>query len=163
MIWKTEGNPEELAPLDEHGNPKYKGKKRGRKPKAKKRKMNQNREKRKPTGYTVFMAENHPAVRAANPSLTSPEVIAEVAKQWKNLNDEQQQAWKERANGSSHVGDEDDAGNNTERIQDETANDEEQEQQNEDSGGEFEDEDVDGDEEHSDIPPATKKYRRQKK
>ena len=43
----------ELAPLDEHGVPKYKGKKRGRKPKKRKRMRNPNAPKRKHTAYTL--------------------------------------------------------------------------------------------------------------
>lgn len=48
-ITNTNTNTEE-APLDEHGNPKYKGKKRGRKPKKRKRCLTK---KRGHTAYTL--------------------------------------------------------------------------------------------------------------
>jgi hypothetical protein len=87
----------DLAPLDEHGNPKYRGKKRGRKPKPRKRKVNPNREKRKHTGYTLFMQENHRIVKASSPNLQNKDVISFVAKQWKDLREDQKIEWKERA------------------------------------------------------------------
>ena len=84
--------------MDEHGIPKYKGKKRGRKPKNRKRKSNPNRRKRQHTAYTLFVQETYPGVKAANPNLPSKEVISIVAKQWGNeLSKEEKHAWKMRA------------------------------------------------------------------
>ena len=53
-------DPTELPPLDEKGQPKYKGKKRGRKPKVRKRKLQVDRPKRQHTGYALFMQETYP-------------------------------------------------------------------------------------------------------
>lgn len=46
-------SPYEAAPLDENGIPKYKGKKRGRKPKKRVRRRNPNAKKRSHTAYTL--------------------------------------------------------------------------------------------------------------
>lgn len=92
---------DELAPLDEHGKPKYTGKKRGRKPKPKKRRRKPGTPKRKHTGYTLFMAEHYPQVKMAMagrvPEAQSKDVISSVANSWKSLSDEDKEAWKERA------------------------------------------------------------------
>ena len=90
-------DPTELPPLDEKGLPKYKGKKRGRKPKVKKRKMKADRPKRKHTGYTLFMQETYPNVKVEYPDVPSKELISLVAKQWKDLGIDGKSAWKERA------------------------------------------------------------------
>ena len=92
---------DELAPLDEHGKPKYTGKKRGRKPKPKKRRRKPGTPKRKHTGYTLFMAEHYPQVKMAMagrvPEAQSKDVISSVANSWKGLPNEDREAWKERA------------------------------------------------------------------
>jgi hypothetical protein len=91
-------DPDQLPPLDENGIPKYKGKKRGRKPKYRKRKPNPNRRKRQHTAYTLFVQETYPGIKAANPTLPSKDVISIVAKQWGNLlSPEEKQAWKLKA------------------------------------------------------------------
>uniref|UniRef100_A0A7R9WXW2 HMG box domain-containing protein n=1 Tax=Craspedostauros australis TaxID=1486917 RepID=A0A7R9WXW2_9STRA len=91
-------DPTQLPPLDENGVPKYKGKKRGRKPKARKRKINPNRRKRQQTAYTLFVQETYPRVKAQNPELPSNQLIRIVAGQWKTgVDAEQKQAWKLRA------------------------------------------------------------------
>jgi len=88
--------PDQLPPLNEDGVPKYKGKKRGRKPKVRRRKLNPNRTKRQHTGYTLFMQEQYPIYKAANPSLSSKELISMVAKEWKESTTDRE-AWKEKA------------------------------------------------------------------
>ena len=92
---------DELAPLDEHGKPKYTGKKRGRKPKPKKRQRKLGAPKRKHTGYTLYMKENYPSVKMAMagrvPEAQSKDVISSVATSWKSLSEEDRGAWKERA------------------------------------------------------------------
>ena len=90
-------NPNDLPPLDENGLPKYKGKKRGRKPKEKKRKFNPDRPKRSHTGYTLFMQEGYPSAKTEFPNLTSKELISLVARRWKDLTAEARAEWKERA------------------------------------------------------------------
>lgn len=90
-------DPAELPPLDEKGLPKYKGKKRGRKPKVKKRKTKPDRPKRKHTGYTLFMQEVYPAAKAEFPDHPSKELISLVARRWKGLEIDGRTAWKERA------------------------------------------------------------------
>eukprot|EP00566_Odontella_aurita_P016040 CAMPEP_0113550658 /NCGR_PEP_ID=MMETSP0015_2-20120614/14103_1 /TAXON_ID=2838 /ORGANISM="Odontella" /LENGTH=284 /DNA_ID=CAMNT_0000451487 /DNA_START=792 /DNA_END=1646 /DNA_ORIENTATION=+ /assembly_acc=CAM_ASM_000160 len=87
----------EMAPVDEWGVPKYKGKKRGRKPKKRKRVRKPDTPKRQHTGYTLFMQENYPAVKEANPALQSKDIIGIVAKQWANVDPDVKTAWKERA------------------------------------------------------------------
>uniref|UniRef100_A0A7R9VRC5 HMG box domain-containing protein n=2 Tax=Pseudictyota dubia TaxID=2749911 RepID=A0A7R9VRC5_9STRA len=95
----------EMAPVDEFGVPKYKGKKRGRKPKKRKRQRKPDTPKRRHTGYTLFMQENYPAIKRANAEnangageeLKSKDVISIVAKQWAELDGEVKAAWKERA------------------------------------------------------------------
>ncbi|MGK3743134.1 MAG: hypothetical protein ACI90V_009990 [Bacillariaceae sp.] len=86
--------------MDENGIPKYKGKKRGRKPKVRKRKMKVDRPKRKHTGYTLFMQEKYPNVKAEHTDLPNKELISLVAKQWKDLDAEEKNTWKERAQGN---------------------------------------------------------------
>jgi len=92
---------DELAPLDEHGKPKYTGKKRGRKPKPKKRQRKPGAPKRKHTGYTLYMKENYPSVKMAMagrvPEAQSKDIISSVATSWKSLSEEDRGAWKERA------------------------------------------------------------------
>ena len=96
-------DPDQLPPLDENGIPKYKGKKRGRKPKYRKRKPNPNRRKRQHTAYTLFVQETYPGVKAANPELPSKDVISIVAKQWGNLLSlEEKQEWKLKAVATHH-------------------------------------------------------------
>ena len=90
--------PDQLPPLDEHGVPKYKGKKRGRKPKYRKRKANPNRRKRQHTAYTLYVQETYPGIKAANPELPSKDVISIVAKQWADgVSPEEKKQWKDRA------------------------------------------------------------------
>ena len=86
-----------MPPLDENGLPKYKGKKRGRKPKEKKRRVNPDRPKRGHTGYTLFMQEGYPSVKREYPDLSSKELIRLVARRWKDLSTESKAVWKERA------------------------------------------------------------------
>ncbi|KAG7347583.1 HMG high mobility group box-containing protein [Nitzschia inconspicua] len=90
-------NSNEMAPLDEYGNPKYKGKKRGRKPKPRKRKHNPDREKRKHTGYTLFVHETHPLIKTENIGATNTQIVSIVAKRWRELPDSERDQWKERA------------------------------------------------------------------
>ena len=86
-----------MAPLDENGVPKYKGRKRGRKPKKRKRQLNPNRQKRQHTAYTLFVKESYPSLRARHPSFQSKDIIALVARQWAAVSETEKQAWKERA------------------------------------------------------------------
>ena len=99
-------DPSEMAPLNEFGVPKYKGKKRGRKPKPRQRQHNPNRKKRSHTAYTLFVQENHPAVRAQYPNLQSKDIIGIVARQWASVSEEEKQAWKQRAIATAVVADE---------------------------------------------------------
>ena len=101
--------PDQLPPLDANGVPKYKGKKRGRKPKYRKRKANPNRRKRQHTAYTLYVQETYPGIKAANPELPSKDVISIVAKQWADgVSVEEKRQWKERAK-ATHGEDEDNA------------------------------------------------------
>eukprot|EP00536_Pseudo-nitzschia_multiseries_P004706 jgi/Psemu1/285287/fgenesh1_pg.79_\ len=90
-------DPSELAPLNENGQPKYKGKKRGRKPKVRKRKAKSDRPKRQHTGYTLFMQETYPSVKVENPDLPPKALISLVATLWKNLSIGDKTEWKDRA------------------------------------------------------------------
>lgn len=94
-----------MPPLDENGIPKYKGKKRGRKPKPRKRKHNPNRRKRQHTGYTLYMQENYPAVKEANPDFASKDIIATLAKQWAEVSSNEKLEWKSRALNTHSEGD----------------------------------------------------------
>jgi len=98
--------PQDLPPLDDQGVPKYKGKKRGRKPKPRKRKAPSRR--RQHTGYTFFMQEKYPIQKADHPNLANKEIIAIVARQWKELSPTEKTVWKEKA-ASTHVDQEGDA------------------------------------------------------
>ena len=98
MQTQYEMDPEELPPVDENGVPKYKGKKRGRKPKPRKRQQNPNRRKRQHTAYTLFVKETYPGIKAQNPHLPSKDLISIVAKQWnEGLTPEEKREWKIRA------------------------------------------------------------------
>ena len=94
---RYEINPDELPPMDEHGVPKYKGRKRGRKPKVRKRKANPERRKRQHTAYTFFVQERYPGVRMQHPDWPSKDLISLVAKQWANVPAEEKKEWKQRA------------------------------------------------------------------
>ena len=96
----VELNPNDLAPLDAFGNPKYKGRKRGRKPKKRKRALNPNRPKRQHTAYTLFVHEVYPTIRAQyqdTDNFQSKDIIGLVARQWASIPDEEKRVWKERA------------------------------------------------------------------
>jgi len=101
---------EELAPLDENGVPKYKGKKRGRKPKKRKRIRDPNAPKRKHTAYTLFVQETYPRLKQQypQPGYRSKDIIAMVARQWKSMPDDIKKTWKERAILASNSVDDDD-------------------------------------------------------
>jgi hypothetical protein len=131
-------NPEEMAPLDERGVPKYKGRKRGRKPKKRKRQSNPNRQKRQHTAYTLFVQENYPGVRSQFPDLQSKDIIAMVARQWAEVPEAEKLVWKERAVDTHYQ-----------------ADDEDDDQQHEDllEGEDDEEEDEDEDEEAEDVSP----------
>ncbi|GFH47715.1 predicted protein [Chaetoceros tenuissimus] len=91
---------EDGAPLDEHGKPKYNGKKRGRKP-TKKRK----RSKRGQTAYTLFVKDAYPKVKdefTSRPDVNkegvqSKDVINIIAQRWKETSAEEKLEWKHRA------------------------------------------------------------------
>jgi HMG (high mobility group) box len=87
----------DMAPLDEHGHPKYKGKKRGRKPRPRQRKHNPDREKRRHTGYTLFVQETHPLIKNDNLQATNAQIVSIVAKRWRDLSESQRRQWKARA------------------------------------------------------------------
>jgi len=98
------GTPDhELAPLDENGVPKYKGKKRGRKPKKRKRMRNPNAPKRKHTAYTLYVQEMYPQLKSQfpQPQYQSKDIIGMVAKNWKSVSSEDKEVWKERAKQES--------------------------------------------------------------
>jgi len=97
MQSQYELNPDQLPPMDENGVPKYRGKKRGRKPKPRKRKLDPNRRKRQHTAYTLFVQEIYPGVKAQHPDLPSKDVISIVAKQWKEFSADEKKDWKLRA------------------------------------------------------------------
>jgi HMG (high mobility group) box len=97
----SEVGPELAPPLDANGIPKYRGKKRGRKPKERKRKVNPNRKKRAHTAYTLFVHERYPFVKNENPDLQSKEVISIVARLWAEVPIEEKRVWKERAISSA--------------------------------------------------------------
>jgi hypothetical protein len=113
MQSRYELDPDQLPPMDENGVPKYKGKRRGRKPKPRKRQANPNRKRRQHTAYTLFMKETYPEIKAQNPHLKSKDVISIVAKQWSDqLSPEEKGEWKARAK-ATHVVDDDEDDNST--------------------------------------------------
>jgi hypothetical protein len=89
--------PDAAPPLDENGIPRYRGRKRGRKPKERKRKVNPNRRKRAHTAYTLFVHERYPIVKSDHPDWQSKEVISVVARMWAEIPKEEKRTWKERA------------------------------------------------------------------
>lgn len=105
MQSQYELNPSQLPPVDENGVPKYRGKKRGRKPKPRKRKQDPNRRKRQHTAYTLFVQETYPGVKLQHPELQSKDVISLVAKQWKGFSAPEKKAWKDRAQ-ATHIDEE---------------------------------------------------------
>ena len=140
---------DELPPLDEHGVPKYKGKKRGRKAKPRQRQHNPDRPKRRHTGYTLFVESQYPAQRAANPTAKSNQLIPAIAKQWKGLTATEKEEWKERAvathNSSNKDDDDEEDDNNT--------ND------NTNDGDADPNEEVEDEEEEDAAPPARRRKR----
>ena len=121
--------PEEMAPLDEHGIPKYRGRKRGRKARKRKRRHDPNRPKRQHTAYTLFVQENYPSIRNQYPELQSKDIIGLVARQWAEVSDLEQQAWKQRAAVASVAVEE-------EEEEEEESDDEEEEDKSEEEGEE---------------------------
>ena len=109
---------QQLAPLDEHGLPKYKGKKRGRKPKKRQRVHDPNKPKRKHTAYTLFVKDNYPSLKALQPALQSKDIIGMVARQWANLTLVEKAAWKERA-AATHPEEDDEEGDDDEDDEEE--------------------------------------------
>lgn len=88
----------EYAPVDEHGIPKYKGKKRGRKPKPRKRQRKPGTPKRKHTAYTLFMKETYPIARQQRTGgVPSKVIITEVANMWKAISATEKATWKAKA------------------------------------------------------------------
>ena len=53
--------------------------------------------KRKRGAWNQFFSETGPVVRAELPDLKSPEVMKEVARRWKALDDGEKETWKEKA------------------------------------------------------------------
>jgi len=135
----TELNPNELAPLDEFGVPKYKGRKRGRKPKKRKRALNPNRQKRQHTAYTLFVKEIYPDIRAQYTDYQSKDIIGLVARQWATVPDLEKAAWKERAL-ASHAVQEDVDEEEEEDDEEEKDDGEEEEEQHDDQEAEEEEE-----------------------
>ena len=130
----VELNPSELAPLDAFGNPKYKGRKRGRKPKKRKRALNPNRQKRQHTAYTLFVHEVYPTIRAQyqdTENYQSKDIIGLVARQWATISEEEKRLWKERALASHQdtVDVEEEDGDNEDDEEDEEDDDELQQEE----------------------------------
>jgi HMG-box domain len=127
--------PEEMAPLDEHGIPKYHGRKRGRKARKRKRKHDPNRPKRQHTAYTLFVQENYPSIRNQYPELQSKDIIGLVARQWAEVSDLERQAWKQRAVASANVEEEEEEeeeeSDDEEGEEDESEEEEEQDEEEE--------------------------------
>jgi len=57
--------------------------------------------KTKPSGNKLFMQENRSKFKKANPHLTSTEVTKELSNMWKDLPEEERQAWQEAAEANS--------------------------------------------------------------
>jgi hypothetical protein len=142
--------PEEMAPLDENGVPRYRGRKRGRKARTRKRKHDPRRPKRQHTAYTLFVQENYQSIRTQYPELQSKEIIGLVARHWAAVSDLEKQAWKSRAIASAEV----DA---------EEAEDSEEEEEEEEGSEEEEGEEAEEHEEEEEDEPKKKGGRPKKK
>ena len=136
--------------MDEHGVPKYSGRKRGRKPKPRQRRAS--RRKRQHTAYTLFVQEHHAAIRAQDPERPSSEIISMIAKQWAQVSAEEKKLWKQRAL-ATHTEEEEERpvyqhhGRDEEQViyDDEEEVDEEEEEDDEvDENGEDDEEDEEG-------------------
>lgn len=148
--------PSDLPPLDERGIPKYTGKKRGRKPKLRKRKVNPDRRRRQHTAYTLFVQERYQYIKALQPGqqLTGKNLIATIAKEWASVTAEEKKEWKKRAQQThDSVEDEDD-----DVIDEEGVTDEEEVFLGGVTGAQAEDEDNDEDDEAA--PPVRRLRRR---
>jgi hypothetical protein len=122
----SEIDPDQLPPLDENGVPKYKGRKRGRKPKLRKRKSNPNRRKRQHTAYTLFVKEIYPDVKVQHPDWPSKDVISIVAKQWATVPAAEKQKWKVRAQATHDSADEEEEEDDEEADEDDEEVDDEE-------------------------------------
>jgi len=49
------------------------------------------------SGYTMFLVENRPSIASSNPHLKSTEIISLVAKQWRELSEEEKDVYKKKA------------------------------------------------------------------
>jgi hypothetical protein len=150
--------PEEMAPLDEHGVPKYRGRKRGRKARTRKRKHDPRRPKRQHTAYTLFVQENYQSIRGQYPELQSKDIIGLVARQWAAVSDLEKQAWKSRAIASAEL--EHDEEEELEEVEVDSEEEEEDEEEEEES--EEEDEDEEGEDEEPKKKSARPSPRRQR-
>lgn len=118
---------------------KYTGKKRGRKPKKRKRIHNPNAPKRKHTAYTLFVQETYPKLKAQyypptgdshnDKKFQSRDIIAMVAKQWKEMTSDTKRQWKDRAQLLSSLE------SNGSIDEDEAVDDDEEDIIEEDEGG----------------------------
>jgi structure-specific recognition protein 1 len=53
--------------------------------------------KKAKTGYVLFVQEQRPNVKAANPGLSFGAIAKKLGQQWKGLTDAQRQAYSDRA------------------------------------------------------------------
>ena len=138
--------------MDEHGIPKYRGRKRGRKPKPRQRRAS--RRKRQHTAYTLFVQEHHAAIRAQDPDRPSSEIIRMIAKQWAQVSAEDQKLWKQRALAThdDEMVEERPVYQHHGRDEEQVIYDDEEEVEEEEEEEEEDDEEEDEDEEGSDAP-----------
>ena len=126
--------------MDEHGVPKYPGKKRGRKRRPRQRQANPHRKKRQHTAYTLFVQEQYPIIKQEYPDWASKDVISLVAKMWAAIPPEEKGGWKLRAMATHDDCDEDENGNVDEEEEDDEVVEEGDDEGDEGGGADAENE-----------------------
>ena len=103
-----------MTQLETKTKTKTKGEKKEKEPKAKKATTNKDgspKKKRGTTGYLLFAKETRPLAKNditndENPSPKPTEVVTEIAKRWKALEDDEREEWNEKAKAENASSDE---------------------------------------------------------
>lgn len=154
-------HPEEMAPVDEFGVPRYKGKKRGRKARPRKRHHNPNKPKRQHTAYTLYVHETYPSVREQYPQYQSKDIISMVARSWQSVSDTDKAVWKQRAIATSVI----ENATGGDEVEEEEASEEARdgEEVDDDDDDDDKDEEEEQEEEEDDEEPKKKRAKSKKK
>jgi hypothetical protein len=89
---KTKSDSEEEEEEEEEDKPK-----KAKKAKKAKSDSEEDKPKKKVNAYALFAKENREQVKEENPDMDSKAITKELARQWKDLDDDEKQDWKDQA------------------------------------------------------------------